>query len=113
MFHMKTRLLCCSLVFAAALAQAIAAVEGGMMLDTAFGRLAGASLGESISVGQPASLAVPAEAIDVLPLSTWLTKYLAASLAYLMTFQHDAAGLITFDTNGGTPSFAATSNTMS
>jgi uncharacterized protein (DUF58 family) len=24
--------------------------------------------------------------------------YLAASLAYLMTFQHDAAGLITFDT---------------
>jgi len=57
--------------------QAIAAVEGGMMLDTAFGQLAGASLGENISVGQKASLAVPAEAIDVLPLSTSLQQIIA------------------------------------
>jgi putative spermidine/putrescine transport system ATP-binding protein/spermidine/putrescine transport system ATP-binding protein len=57
--------------------QAIAAVEGGMMLDTAFGQLAGACLGESISVGQKASLAVPAEAIDVLPLSTSLQQIIA------------------------------------
>ena len=57
--------------------KAIATVEGGMMLDTAFGQLAGASLEDGVVVGQPASLAVPAEAIDVLPLSTSLEQIIA------------------------------------
>ena len=36
---------------------------------------------------------------DKVPLSKLqYASYLAASLAYLMTFQHDAAGLVTFDT---------------
>jgi uncharacterized protein (DUF58 family) len=36
---------------------------------------------------------------DTVPLTKLqYASYLAASLAYLMTFQHDAAGLITFDT---------------
>ena len=48
----------------------IAAQGGGVVLDTAFGQLTGAALASSPGVGEPASLAVPAEAIDVLPLST-------------------------------------------
>ncbi|HEY1942666.1 MAG TPA: ABC transporter ATP-binding protein [Roseiarcus sp.] len=47
-----------------------AADGGGFVLDTAFGHLVGAALGESPGVGSKASLAVPAEAIDVLPVST-------------------------------------------
>ncbi len=47
-----------------------AAHNGGFVLDTAFGQLVGADQGASPGVGSPASLAVPAEAIDVLPMST-------------------------------------------
>lgn len=44
--------------------------DGGVTLDTAYGQLVGAALGERAGIGSEASLAVPAEAIDVLPLST-------------------------------------------
>jgi putative spermidine/putrescine transport system ATP-binding protein/spermidine/putrescine transport system ATP-binding protein len=49
----------------------VAAVHGGAVaLDTAFGRLDVAGQGDAAGLGAAASLAVPAEAIDVLPLST-------------------------------------------
>ena len=44
--------------------------DGGVTLDTAYGELVGAALGQRAGIGSEASLAVPAEAIDVLPLST-------------------------------------------
>jgi putative spermidine/putrescine transport system ATP-binding protein/spermidine/putrescine transport system ATP-binding protein len=47
-----------------------AANGGGILLDTAFGQLAASARGEALSIGGAATLAVPAEAIDVLPLST-------------------------------------------
>lgn len=47
-----------------------AAQGGGVTLDTEFGQLVGAAFDQSLGVGQAASLAVPAEAIDVLPLAT-------------------------------------------
>ncbi len=43
---------------------------GGVTLDTAFGQLVGAAHDQTIGVGEAASLAVPAESIDVVPLST-------------------------------------------
>ena len=48
--------------------------NGGVTLDTEFGPLVGMALEEAPGVGQPASLAVPAEAIDVLPLSDPLSN---------------------------------------
>jgi putative spermidine/putrescine transport system ATP-binding protein/spermidine/putrescine transport system ATP-binding protein len=47
-----------------------AADEGGARLDTSFGSLSAAVEGPRPQVGAAASLAVPAEAIDVLPAST-------------------------------------------
>ena len=47
-----------------------AAHGGGFLLDTPFGQLGGAVLGKTPGVGSPASLAVPSEAIDVMPTST-------------------------------------------
>jgi ABC-type Fe3+/spermidine/putrescine transport system ATPase subunit len=44
--------------------------DGGVTLDTAYGQLVGAALGQRAGIGTEASLAVPAEAIEVLPLST-------------------------------------------
>ena len=44
--------------------------DGGVTLDTAYGQLVGAALGQHVKIGSEASLAVPAEAIDVLSLST-------------------------------------------
>ncbi len=46
-----------------------AAHGGGVTLDTAYGPLVGATQGATPGVGDAASLAVPAEAIDLLPLS--------------------------------------------
>ncbi len=43
---------------------------GAATLDTAFGQLVGVSLGQRVGIGDAASLAVPAEAINILPLST-------------------------------------------
>ena len=43
---------------------------GGVTLDTMFGQLTGSAHGRTPGVGNVASLAVPAEAIDVLPLET-------------------------------------------
>jgi ABC-type Fe3+/spermidine/putrescine transport system ATPase subunit len=44
--------------------------DGSVTLDTAFGHIAGPSLGQNVGTGDSACFAVPAEAIDVLPLST-------------------------------------------
>jgi ABC-type Fe3+/spermidine/putrescine transport system ATPase subunit len=51
-----------------------AELRGGIMLDTAFGPLVSSACGQRVAVGDAASLAVPAEAIDVLPLSTPLDE---------------------------------------
>jgi putative spermidine/putrescine transport system ATP-binding protein/spermidine/putrescine transport system ATP-binding protein len=48
----------------------ISADANGYRLDTAFGELAGLSPAAMPRVGDPASLAVPAEAIDIVPSST-------------------------------------------
>jgi ABC-type Fe3+/spermidine/putrescine transport system ATPase subunit len=48
----------------------ISADANGCLLDTAFGELAGMSNRSIPRAGRPASLAVPAEAIDILPAST-------------------------------------------
>jgi ABC-type Fe3+/spermidine/putrescine transport system ATPase subunit len=44
--------------------------DGSVTLDTAFGQIGGPSLGQNVRIGDSACFAVPAEAIDVLPLST-------------------------------------------
>ena len=56
----------------------VAAAQGaGVLLRTAFGLLGGAALGETPVVGSPASLAVPAEAIDILAADTALGEVLS------------------------------------
>jgi ABC-type Fe3+/spermidine/putrescine transport system ATPase subunit len=53
----------------------VASITGErFVLDTAFGQLGGQLLDERAAVGAQASLAVPAEAIDVLPLDTPLAQ---------------------------------------
>ena len=59
----------------ALIAGTVAEVDGErFVLDTAFGRLGGMRLGEIATLGANASLAVPAEAIDVLPPATALAE---------------------------------------
>ena len=63
----------------ALIAGRVAATEsGGATLDTAYGRLSASTLRESLSVGEAASLAVPAEAIDVLDRSTAVESVVGA-----------------------------------